>query len=995
MRIPRALLAALATLAVLASASPLPGAAALPSPTAINPPFALPLLEGPQVKVEVGHGGPEGDATSYAGLQPAQANFSVWFWDTGAPTLARLVLNSVNYAMAAAPTGDGDPTNGTLYVAKVPVETLPQGDQAYHFDFNGPSGAARLPPTGEFGQLRLDRADRFQTNAMMLLGDQTNFTYRTTSGFTMREVVNRTMVSVDPQLATHWDPVEGYTYSDHNRYIISPSAATSTNKEAFVGPTGASRVRFGDTQAFTNNSQPAIKHAVLLRGALLATGLFNESEIQIATEEMVVNITTYLHPFLRVRLNDGSEMPGDGPVDGDGWMDVDIWGVGMSTPVAFGSHFGEDFDTQDDALWDGMVGWPPQSDTNTDMVLAPYAAVDTVRAPDGSMIDFLMWESVVSAAATEPLIFGSYWAEEPMLFDGLASRQSAGVDLTYEWQIENTVWSGLGPIWTQDIPGIGLFAVTLTVRDPFGAQDSVTMPFSMRGRTHLVQPISAITFPEDGKRQVDLRVHFGDADGFETVQFQFAIDPPGPVEVERFPSNSNTINITAEPNWCGQVQVTISATDGVSPVVSQTFNVTVTCINDDPEVAGLPGIITFEEDTTYSLGPMGNHAKDDDGDTLVWSFYGSTQVSGVYDSGTDFLVFSAPADWNGLTNGTISVTDGTQTIVRDVTVSVTRANDAPTTIGIPVFTVLEDAANQTFALTEYFVDPDGDALTAQVTPYPGVEAGFSAVLRQVWFHPARDFVGATSFDLVASDGAGASVSVTVSLTVQPVNDPPSVGRAEPDGYVSADEGDTLDFKLEARDPDDSTLTYSFTLDGVPQGQNFDGTFSWTPPYNAAGPHEVAAAACDAAGACVSHTWQVLLADKNRAPTASIRRPAEPTFAPGEFINFSAVAEDEDGDPLTFTWSFGGLLQPKAGENVSVRFNSAGVYAIKLTVSDGALSTVVTTEVNVVYDLPPPPSNGTNGNGTPAQPSPGLEGPLALSGVATIVALFALWSRRRR
>jgi PKD repeat protein len=66
------------------------------------------------------------------------------------------------------------------------------------------------------------------------------------------------------------------------------------------------------------------------------------------------------------------------------------------------------------------------------------------------------------------------------------------------------------------------------------------------------------------------------------------------------------------------------------------------------------------------------------------------------------------------------------------------------------------------------------------------------------------------------------------------------------------------------------------------------------------------------------------------------------------VQFSATGTDPDGDPLTYAWDFGdggsSLLQ-----NPSHRYNTAGTYTAKVTVSDGrggsATDTVVVTVGN--------------------------------------------------
>jgi hypothetical protein len=317
--------------------------------------------------------------------------------------------------------------------------------------------------------------------------------------------------------------------------------------------------------------------------------------------------------------------------------------------------------------------------------------------------------------------------------------------------------------------------------------------------------------------------------------------------------------------------------------------------------------------------------------------------------------------------------------------------------GVLTIVMAEDAGNASFLLSTYFTDPDGDPLTAVVSPYPGIEAGYDVFLRQVWYHPTANFFGDTAFVLVVSDSTFASLNVTVNIQVLAVNDPPQIDSFVPPGYVSSTEGTTIEFRVNATDPDDSTLIYTWVLDGVTPSQTFTGSFNWTPDYQAAGRHTLKVIVSDNAGATAEHTWQMQISQSNRPPVVAIIRPPAATFKAGQSILLQADATDPDGDPLTYTWSFGGLFQPKTGENITLQILAAGNYTVRLTVSDGSLSGTATTEIDIVYDKPPE-QNCTTCNGTPPPPPPvvpGLEAAGALLALGGVAVVFVVVTKRRR
>ncbi|MFZ5874979.1 MAG: PKD domain-containing protein [Nitrospirota bacterium] len=75
---------------------------------------------------------------------------------------------------------------------------------------------------------------------------------------------------------------------------------------------------------------------------------------------------------------------------------------------------------------------------------------------------------------------------------------------------------------------------------------------------------------------------------------------------------------------------------------------------------------------------------------------------------------------------------------------------------------------------------------------------------------------------------------------------------------------------------------------------------------------------------------------NHAPViTTVAIPA--TGTTGQQISFSASASDADGNPLTYTWTFGDGSQPQANSSglVSHTYGAVGTYSVSLTVTDPA------------------------------------------------------------
>jgi hypothetical protein len=86
-----------------------------------------------------------------------------------------------------------------------------------------------------------------------------------------------------------------------------------------------------------------------------------------------------------------------------------------------------------------------------------------------------------------------------------------------------------------------------------------------------------------------------------------------------------------------------------------------------------------------------------------------------------------------------------------------------------------------------------------------------------------------------------------------------------------------------------------------------------------------------------------------------------------------------------------------GPEIQIHFNSAGNFTVRLTVSDGTLSAVATTDIEVVFELPPERPHNNTTNGTPTSPGflPGPEALAAAGAIATAALFLAVLGRRRR
>ncbi|MEI7686260.1 MAG: Ig-like domain-containing protein, partial [Planctomycetota bacterium] len=295
----------------------------------------------------------------------------------------------------------------------------------------------------------------------------------------------------------------------------------------------------------------------------------------------------------------------------------------------------------------------------------------------------------------------------------------------------------------------------------------------------------------------------------------------------------------------------ISATNtdlGLQSTSEFAANVIVTSANSAPVIVsnggGAAAAVNVAENTTFVTTVA---ATDADNDPLVYALAVSPDQAFFTINSAGVLRFQGPpnfegpadADGDGVYVVVVQVSDGqggfaTQTI----SVTVTDVNEGPTAVG-EAYAVNEGG---TLTISPASVlgndsDPDGDALTALLVA--GAVHGSLTLNSDGTFTyiPVANYYGADSFTYQAFDGALLSNIVTVSLTINAVNDAPV---ASDDAY-SLSEGGALNVTpaagVLANDSDiDSANLTAVLVAGPSHGTlnlNSDGSFTYTadPNYN--------------------------------------------------------------------------------------------------------------------------------------------------------------------
>ena len=474
-------------------------------------------------------------------------------------------------------------------------------------------------------------------------------------------------------------------------------------------------------------------------------------------------------------------------------------------------------------------------------------------------------------------------------------------------------------------------------------------------------------------------------------------------------NTSGALNFTLVPDANGTATMTVTVTDdggtenGGHDIITRSFTITVTPVNDQPLLDEIEDPASIEEDAgQQTVALSGIDAGGGESQTLTITATSDNPalipdptVTYTSPDASGSLSYTPLADANGTALITVRVTDDDSAggealwVERTFTVAVTPVNDRPVANDDSVGPVDEDSVLEGTApgVLANDIDVDGDAF--EVTTHDTLSAMGAAVNVATDGSYSYDPTGAASLQALDADQTVVDTFVytisdtlldetaTVSVTVTGVNDIP---LAEDDTYaVNEDEVLTVDAAagLLANDSDvdgSAVLTVggydAVSVLGATVTVNADGSFSYDP-------RDAAALEALAASGTVTDTFDYTVSDEHGATatamvtvavgdidpvagfTASATEGVEPLV-----VNFIDTSESYD-DIVSWTWDFGnGQAMSGTEQNPEgIYYDQEGTYTVTLTVreADGDQSTatmdIIVSDSDPVAAFSPDESSG--------------------------------------
>lgn len=445
---------------------------------------------------------------------------------------------------------------------------------------------------------------------------------------------------------------------------------------------------------------------------------------------------------------------------------------------------------------------------------------------------------------------------------------------------------------------------TYTVSDGNGGSATGTVTITVVNQAPVATNVSAST---QAGSAVTVTMAATDSDG-QMLTYSI-VSTPGNGTLSAV--SGATVTYTPNSGYSGSDTFTFRANDGLTN--SNTATATVS-VNGAPVAGADAATVVVGQSVS---GNVLTNDTDPDGDTLTSSL-ASAPANGtaIVTSGGTFT-YTHNGSATTFDSFTYTASDGNGGEAT-ATVAITVSNQAPTALDRSTATPFETAVTITFSAT----DPESQPLTYSIASLPSSGSLGAVSGASVTYTPATGFSGTDTFTYKANDGLKDSNTATVTVTVEPGNEPPTaVGDAFTVVVAGTVTGNVLSNDT---DPDGDALTA--TLASQPSSGTAtlatDGSLSYVHNGSATTSDSFAYTASDGNGGEAIGTVSITIT--NQAPTA-LDRTATTEFETAVTVTLSA------SDPESQTLTYSIVTAPTSGSlgaisGTSVTYTPATGYS---------------------------------------------------------------------
>ncbi len=354
----------------------------------------------------------------------------------------------------------------------------------------------------------------------------------------------------------------------------------------------------------------------------------------------------------------------------------------------------------------------------------------------------------------------------------------------------------------------GTATITVTVNDGGANNNTITQTFTVTvnpvNDPPTLNALSNISVNENaGAQTVNLAgISSGAANESQTLTVTASSSNtgvvPNPMVTYTSPNTTGSLSFTPVANVSGTATITVTVNDGGASnnIVTRTFTVTVSPVNQPPTLNAL-GNVTVNENTgaqSVSLAGISSGAANESQTLTVTASSSNTgvvpnpMVTYTSPNTTGSLSFTPVANVSGTATITVTVNDGgasNNIVTRTFTVTVSPVNQPPTLNAINNISVNENASAQSVSLAGISSGAANESQTLTVTasssntgvvPNPTVTYTSPNTTGSLSFTPVANASGSATVTVTVNDGGSSNniVTRTFTVTVNPVNQPPTL-----------------------------------------------------------------------------------------------------------------------------------------------------------------------------------------------------------------------------
>ncbi|MBI4116324.1 hypothetical protein HY449_01120 [Candidatus Pacearchaeota archaeon] len=442
---------------------------------------------------------------------------------------------------------------------------------------------------------------------------------------------------------------------------------------------------------------------------------------------------------------------------------------------------------------------------------------------------------------------------------------------------------------------------------------------------------------EDTIGSLNLSNYTTDVDSISS-SFVYYVSPENASNLNCSASGSN---LTYQPaaNFFGQSYCNITASDGMSNSTTFRFNISVTNVNDAPNITS-SAITSATEDIPYVYQINVSDADNlisPGTDSLTYSL--TTSPAGMSIGSTSGVIIWLPTNSNvGNNNITIKVDDGKNgTATQSFILNVANVNDLPTVPSLisPAnqttlfvnsttlnWSASTDDENNTITYYVFFSNSTNPTLNKSTTLTSATINGLEHNQTYYWH-------------IISGDGIGNQTKTETRVFNVSLKNAPTITQYSPLTNMTINESNSLQFNITASDVDlGDTLGYNWTLNGIDAGSA--SVYNFTTNFSSAGAYDITVKVTDSFGLGTSRNWRITVSDNN-VPIITEFSPSDltPVINTNSSQNFSVFATDPNLDSLNYEWFVDGISVSANATLFVYLSNSSGVAIVRVNVTDTA------------------------------------------------------------